>query len=975
MLAPVRYRHVALAVRGERLALSRLEVGPDDQSPGAPRDELIQLYGLDENGQLALQIWFEVEDIDAAIAELDAAHARLEKQSTRAPLENTASRADHRVNELFADSRWEDIAVLFVGDLRLNDRRRGFGREAVGRDTFVGELKTIAELGITNIASDVISIRGERLALVRIRPGQRGPEAFYAELLRIVEIDVNERIVAYVGFDLDDVDAAIAELDARYLAGEAGPHAQVWRSAMDTLDEVNRHEPGPILSRVTYADHRRISFGSADFGRAVEEMWTLVPDAHYRAAAVHALDVHGTVATLLIEGADSNGNELQWSRIVLLLPDEPRMEVYEDDDLNAALTRFDKLSGPAPRLDNAASRMYARMQGYFDAQDWDALALTMSADIHRVDRRRVVSAEENRGREAAVIEAQIVAGFGARNGSLTVIAIRGQRVALIRSRFSGRDKRADAFHTETLCVIEIDLDGLVTEHIMFDLDDLDAAFAELDARYLAGDAAPHAHVWSVVVGVFDAHARHETPATTPDCVNVDHRRGTPLAHSDLKAIVTTLNELRPNLTNHVESVHLLRDRGALFTQVSHETSPEGFDADWRLINLLTVHGDKVSRCELFDEADIDAALARFDELSPSVHRLDNAANRVLEDYLSHFATRDWDAMARTLGDDFLSDDRRPVVNSGPRRGREVEIANVQAIAELGCPSITSTPIATRGVRLVFARHSASTAPGADAFSVEMMDVVEINGDNQIINITFYDLNQFDAAIAELDARFIAGEAAPYARVWSVIARGFDAVNQREIPAMAPDFIDIDHRQVARVGSGDLRAYLSVAFDDLVDSHLHVESVHRLTGVGAVVTHVAKGTSQDGLDVEWRLIDVVTIDGDLINRIEMFDETDFDVALARFDELCRPAKRLENAASRVVDRFNACFAARDWDALAELLADDVCDDDRRPVVSSAIQRGRDAHIANMRAIVELGMGTCDVGCHCHPRATIGALRTR
>ncbi len=32
----------------------------------------------------------------------------------------------------------------------------------------------------------------------------------------------------------------------------------------------------------------------------------------------------------------------------------------------------------------------------------------------------------------------------------------------------------------------------------------------------------------------------------------------------------------------------------------------------------------------------------------------------------------------------------------------------------------------------------------------------------------------------------------------------------------------------------------------------------------------------------------TIEGDLISRCEMFDEADLDAALARFDELTRPA---------------------------------------------------------------------------------------
>ncbi len=56
-------------------------------------------------------------------------------------------------------------------------------------------------------------------------------------------------------------------------------------------------------------------------------------------------------------------------------------------------------------------------------------------------------------------------------------------------------------------------------------------------------------------------------------------------------------------------------------------------------------------------------------------------------------------------------------------------------------------------------------------------------------------------------------------------------------------------------------------------------MHRLTNLGAVLTHVAHGTSHEGFDAEWRGIDVLTVEGDLINRCEMFDEADLDAALA------------------------------------------------------------------------------------------------
>ena len=61
---------------------------------------------------------------------------------------------------------------------------------------------------------------------------------------------------------------------------------------------------------------------------------------------------------------------------------------------------------------------------------------------------------------------------------------------------------------------------------------------------------------------------------------------------------------------------------------------------------------------------------------------------------------------------------------------------------------------------------------------------------------------------------------------------------------------------------------------------------------------------------------------MISRCELFDEADIEAALARFDELSRPAPQLENAASRVADRLRTYFAARDWDAMAEILADDM-----------------------------------------------------
>ena len=153
------------------------------------------------------------------------------------------------------------------------------------------------------------------------------------------------------------------------------------------------------------------------------------------------------------------------------------------------------------------------------------MAEMLADDIFDDDRRRVVGAGVRHGRDAEIANVRAIADVGITDITSTVIATRGERLALSRVRFSGRDQRPEAFHTEVLGIVEIDADDRIVARVVFDLDDIDAAFEELDARYLAGEAAAHAHTWSVIAQAYAALNRHELPATTPDWVNIDHRRG------------------------------------------------------------------------------------------------------------------------------------------------------------------------------------------------------------------------------------------------------------------------------------------------------------------------------------------------------------------------------------------------------------------------------------------------------------------
>ena len=125
--------------------------------------------------------------------------------------------------------RWDEIAEMLTDDVVVEERRQGIRRESNDRATEVAEVRVIADLGVKNMTSEVLAIRGERIVLSRVQfwGRDRRSDAFHTELLRIVEIDADERVTAVVTFDLDDIDAAFADLDARYLAGEAAPDAEL----------------------------------------------------------------------------------------------------------------------------------------------------------------------------------------------------------------------------------------------------------------------------------------------------------------------------------------------------------------------------------------------------------------------------------------------------------------------------------------------------------------------------------------------------------------------------------------------------------------------------------------------------------------------------------------------------------------------------------------------------------------------------
>ena len=826
---------------------------------------------------------FDEADLDVALTHFEELHSQTRR------LENAATRADDRFFACFRARDWAALAESLTDASFVDDRSRvvnvGFWD---GRDTVIANLRALEEAG-ANITSTAIATRGERLALSHMRSpsGDLRYGEFDSELLIIAEIDTQDRIAAHVVFGRNDIDAAVEELETRYLAGEAAAHAQTWSVITRAYAAANRNELPPTTPDWVTIDHRRgRAFAPGDLVAYLRASWDLLnPDIKIYIEVVHRLSDLGAVVTHVVNGSSREGFDAEWREISISTMEGDlisRCEMFDEADLDAALARFEELQPRVPRPGNAASRAFDRYLERVVAHDWGALAENLADDYYTDDRRHVVGGGIY-GRDAEIASVQVQANLGVTQATATVIASRGERLALCRVRYSGDDQELEVFVAEMLIIVELNADDRFAAAIAFDLDDIDAAVEELDSRYIAGEAGAHSQTWSVVARAYTAINRHELPATTPDWVNMDHRRGIAFAPGDATAYLRASQD--PQGSVYVETVHRLSNLGAVFTWAGHGTSQEGFQAEWRGINVLTVEGDLINRGEIFDEADIDAALARFDELHPRAPRLQNAATQVYEHLHDCFKARDWNAIADILVDDYSQHDRRPIVGGEIRRGRDALLEDLRAAADLEITKARSHAIGIRGERLVLtlAQYSRSDEE-REAFGVDLLQVAEIDADERITALVAFDPDDINAAYAELDARYLAGEASAHAHTWSVIAGAYAGFNRHELPTTAPDWVYVDHRPLVSTDASNLPAYIRAGWDLMPYVRIYMESVHRLTDLGVVVTHTARGVSHEDLDVEWRMVNIFTVDGDMISRCEMFDEADLSAALTRFDEL-------------------------------------------------------------------------------------------
>jgi len=296
---------------------------------------------------------FDLDDLDAARARFEA----LRPDPLRIP-PNAATRMRVRTHEAFLARDWTALRALASDDFVWEDR----GKRALLRgdvELWIASMQQVVSPGV-RLEVEIVASRGDRIALERVLTvGAPGGIHYEMETLRLTELGADGRLAASIIFDPDDRPAAFAEATLRFAAGEAAGTALMTVAATGWGRTLAEADWDLVRSQWTddavISDHRALRFGAAlgalgrdaylDSLRALAE---LAPDARTEAPRYLAWNQWGFVRVLRLFGTQRDGGELENVFLGVSLTDGERIERYElfdIDDVDAALARFEELCG------------------------------------------------------------------------------------------------------------------------------------------------------------------------------------------------------------------------------------------------------------------------------------------------------------------------------------------------------------------------------------------------------------------------------------------------------------------------------------------------------------------------------------------------------------------------------------------------------------------------------------------------------
>jgi ketosteroid isomerase-like protein len=594
-----------------------------------------------------------------------------------------------------------------------------------------------------------------------------------------------------------------------------------------------------------------------------------------------------------------------------------RYETFGIDQLDEALAAFDRTEAPATIVGRVINRLGAAIR----RRDWDAYRAFMRDDIVIRDRRAVFGTDIV-GVAEAERNSQTMYELGLTDTVAEGIAMRGEHLELMRIRWFY--DRGDT-EVQSLLLVEADDDGLMSAMTLFDADDLATALVVMEDRYeelVGADDAMPAAMRGLLSGGAIGHRY------TDDFVGVDHRPlvGTgPLDRDAWLERSRAFVDLLSTIVLFTARVFRRELFGMVTLTCVAGTNTEGGRFEVTLPQVTIFDGDKIKRIERFAEGQLDDALRRFDELAPTPPLdLENVAVRTQRRGIDGWA------------DDATLHDRR--------QGFGFTITGKAEIFEhsraLPLPVAAFEPLAVRGERLALYRvvRTGDVPHGLGDAEVTFLTLHELDDAGLIAEAVMFDADDFGAAIAELDSRFLDGEGA-HDPVLEWIAKSVlwfrtdDWDGYRALYSEDFEFVDRGPYKLG-VRNRDELADMLHRFRQTAPQMMNVVAKiveRRDNGAIYVARIIGPGLAGDLADT--LRYAVVTFRDGVCTRTESFASDALDDARNRLDELLATGDDAAAADERYLTPFQrACreirraFSAGDVGALEWCFGDDMAGHD-------------------------------------------------
>jgi len=946
-----------------------------NRATGGPFENVmltVSVYGAD--GLITRSEELEPDQEAAALARFDAlvGDSAQAPAPSEPPFPNVATRALVRLSACWHARDWDGFARMLSPDFRFDDRR-SMSQVVLDREGYVVFARQLGDMASARQDSTGLATRGERLSLGRVHltlaDGDVGPSEL--EYLYLWEIDEHGLWVEAIAFDATELDAAYAELDARYAAGEGAADAEGVTTFIRGIASRDWDSVAALCAPTfTEYDHRRLAVlgttrGGEAWVRNFRALVELAPDTRLRIDHIRR-GLRGALSQIVWHGS-RDGGRYEIPFVSVLESDDQgqcvRIDLYDPEQLDQARARFAALTAPAASpqpFANAATRFFDGLASTTARRDWQGLTDLCAPIMHFDDRRPLLRIEL--GREGFLEQHRTLFDVPNARWTPTTIATRGERLALVRLIFEGEVAGGGGpLEIDHRVVLTADDRGRAVAAVLFAPEDMEAAYAELDRRYEAGEAAallvaPFAFARAFSARNWDALAA----LCAPTFVQYDHRPfailGTTHGGGAWAQTLRALVELAPDTRVRLDHVRH-HGRGFLLQMEWQGTRDGGpYEIPVTVVIAVDEHG-KLVRDDLYDHAQLAEIRARFAELAAPAAPLElfaNAIRATVDAANLCLMAHDEEGLARLFAEGFHYSDRRRLVQL--ELDLEQFLAFTRELRAGRAVRIDSRVLATRGERLALGRSTAEVTD-ADVGLSEILSfiVFEVDERGRFIWWVRFDPEDLAAAYAELDARWHAGAAADSRAVAYHVAFG-RALADRDWDALAalhaPALVARDHRlvgwdtltgPVAFVGS--LRAMIDLAPD--AQGRLdHVRTAAR----GSIAELLWVGT-RDGGAFESPFVWVVELDADgKACRLDFYDPHHLDAARARFAEIeltapLPPPTALASSAALPADPFAAAFNARDWEAMRASFAADLIWEDRRRLLQ--MTGGVDLLIASLR----------------------------